>query len=584
MKAAGFRRFLFAGVLFTLVGSLIILQIFRIQTSAAHAKIMADNSDLYAEVSKTLEPERGAILDRWGKMLAGNKLVYEVGVDMQKLVNPEGIASALSSITGTNYNRSRELLSLAQQDNLRYIPLARNVEPAKIDEIIAVRKHFQEEGINALKGLMWTPHLQRTYPENALGSNVTGFYTFLDLEGGRGHFGVEGFYNGPLTGTRQLLRIPQDPYQAKVQPTENAGATLVLTIDREIQAAMERIADEAVKKTGARSATILVYDPKTGEFLAMASTPHFNPNQYWDYDKVFDRNETYNRAVGATYEPGSVFKVLTMAAAIDAKVVTPDTPFLDTGSIEVGGYRIYNWNRAAWGPQTMTTCMQHSLNVCLTWVAQQLNTTRFYDYIKAFGIGRRTNIDLDGEVNWPLTLPGDSNWYQVNLATNSFGQGVAVTPVQMVMAIGSVANNGSMMAPHVLKTKVEKGIQYDTQIQAVGSPITAQTARTVTDMLAISLEKEASTALVPGYRVAGKTGTGEIPGPYGYLSNTSNASFVGWGPADDPKFLIYVWLERPTSSPWGSVVAAPVFSEAFRTVATLTNLPPDQARKQLFGK
>lgn len=584
MKNPTFKRFLFAGILFSLIGALIILQIFRIQTSAAHAKIMEENADLYAEVSKILDPERGLILDRWGKMLAGNKLVYEVGVDMQKLVNPEGIASALASITSSEYNRSRELLRVAKEEGLRYIALARNVEPSKIDEIKNVRKHFEEEGINALRGIMWTPHLQRTYPENQLGSNITGFYTFLDTENGRGHYGIEGFYNSDLTGTRQILRIPQDPYRVESQTKENTGVTLVLTIDREIQAAMERISAEAMKKTGARSATIVVYEPKTGEILAMASTPQFNPNQYWDYKKVFSATETYNRAIGATYEPGSVFKVLTMAAAIDAKVVTPDTPFVDVGYIEVGGYRIYNWNRAAWGPQTMTTCMQHSLNVCLTWVAQQMNSTRFYEYIKNFGIDRKTNIDLDGEVNWPLTLPGDSNWYPVNLATNSFGQGVAVTPIQMVMAIGAVANNGTMMAPHLVRTKVEKGRQYDTQIQPVGSPISAQTAHTVNEMLSISLEKEASTALVPGYRVAGKTGTGEIPGPYGYLSNTTNASFVGWGPVDDPRYLIYVWLERPTSSPWGSVVAAPVFSEAFKTVVTLTNLPPDQARKQLFGQ
>ena len=202
---------------------------------------------------------------------------------------------------------------------------------------------------------------------------------------------------------------------------------------------------------------------------------------------------------------------------------------------------------------------------------------------KAFGIGRRTNIDLSGEVVWPLTLPGDSNWYAVNLGTNSFGQGIAVTPIEMVQAVGAIANNGKMMAPHVLKAMVDKGRQYNTTPQVVGQPISAETAHTLTEMLSISLEKEASTALVPGYRVAGKTGTAEIPGPNGYSSNVTNASFVGWGPVDDPKFLIYIWLEKPNASIWGSVVAAPVFSEAFKTVATLTNLPPDAARKQLYG-
>jgi cell division protein FtsI/penicillin-binding protein 2 len=233
----------------------------------------------------------------------------------------------------------------------------------------------------------------------------------------------------------------------------------------------------------------------------------------------------------------------------------------------------------------MLGCMQHSLNVCLAWVATQLGPTNFYNYLQRFGIGHLTGIDMAGEVNWPLSIQGDPNWYPVNLGTNAFGQGVAATPIQMITAIAAVANNqGKMMAPHVLRSVIENGEQYNNPPQVIGTPISAETASTLTNMLTTSLEEESSVALVEGYRVAGKTGTAEIPGPGGYSSSLTNASFVGWGPVDDPRFIVYVWLEKPTSSPWGSVVAAPVFSEVVSKLVILLDLPPDDIRQQLANQ
>jgi cell division protein FtsI/penicillin-binding protein 2 len=358
---------------------------------------------------------------------------------------------------------------------------------------------------------------------------------------------------------------------------------LLLTIDREIQATVEQILDDAVASNGAESGTIVVADPRTGEILAMATTPRLDLNKYWEVGEIFPDPTPFNRAIGQSYEPGSVFKVITFAAALDSKAITPDQTFLDTGVFNYGGYNIYNWDRGAWGPQTMLGCMQHSLNVCLSWMAVQMGPSNFYKYMHAFGISRRTNIDLGGEVKYPLPVPGDSYWADVNLATNSFGQGLATTPIQMVAAISAIANDGKMMAPHVLKAVIDNGYQRDVTPTVVSQPVSAETARIVTEMLAISLEEEASSALIEGYRVAGKTGTGEIPGPGGYLSHQTNASFVGWGPVDDPHFVVYVWLEKPTSSIWGSIVAAPVFSEVVRKIVVLMNLPPDAVRQQLYA-
>jgi cell division protein FtsI/penicillin-binding protein 2 len=200
----------------------------------------------------------------------------------------------------------------------------------------------------------------------------------------------------------------------------------------------------------------------------------------------------------------------------------------------------------------------------------------FYQYMQNFGIGRITGIDLASEAAGRLKLPGDTDWYEAELGTNAFGQGVAATPIQMIMAISSVANaKGEMMMPHVMQSMVRDGFQYTPTPQIVGKPISAETARHLTELLAKSLEAESSDALVDGYRVAGKTGTAEIATPTGYSGKQTNASFVGWGPISHPRFLVYVWLEKPTSSQWGSVVAAPVFHNLVERLVVLMDIPPD---------
>jgi cell division protein FtsI/penicillin-binding protein 2 len=592
VNPSSFSRLRVMGILLSVAGSLVILQVVRIQNSVAAQSLSADAVRNYDYEERKIFPERGSIFDRWGRLLAGNKEVYEIGVDLRYVKNPESIAEIAHSVLGLDYDTVLKNVSQGYTPGeLEYFVLSDFVPLEKINIISETKENYKRltpkqkgEKLPNLEGVLWTPHLQRSYPENALASNIIGFFSYRDRDLGRGYFGVEEKYNDLLAGSPIKVKIPRDPYKVREIPTVPPGASVILTIDKDIQASMEDIAAKAMKRNGATSVTIVVMDPKTGEILAMASTPNLNLNEYWKYGDIFPDPTPFNRAVGQTYEPGSVFKVLTMSAAIDAGAVTPDTPFLDTGEVQIGGYTIYNWDRNAWGPQTMTTCMQHSLNVCLTWVAQQLGPTRFYQYLQAFGIGRKTNIDLAGEVSFPLALPGDGNWYPINLGTNSFGQGVAATPLQMITAVSALANDGKMMAPHILQSVVENGRQYDNTPQVIGNPISAKSARTITTLLAKSLEEEASDSLVDGYRVAGKTGTAEIPGPNGYVSNLTNASFVGWGPVDDPRFVVYIWLEKPKSSPWGSVVAAPVFSQAVQSLVVSMKIPPDTIRQGLVQK
>ncbi len=587
MNASGAGRLRLLGSVFMGVSLLILGQMIRIQ----HNPRALDMSQYLAETSnqqvREITPERGNIYDTWGNLLAGNEEVYEVGIAPSQIVNPEVVAQDLSSVLNLDYNTVLNIAKSYTETGKDNYQVVKDFVPA---DQIAVLEQKSSDYDNApapkkglapsLNGVHWVAHLIRRYPENDLASNVLGFYNYLDRQTSHGMFGLEEQYDNLLSGTKEQVVLPMNPSEVQTLPDVPPGASLVLSLDRDVQAAMEDIIEKAVADNKAQSGTLIVENPKTGDIIAMATTPEFNPNEYWRYDEIFPAGSYFDRAISQLYEPGSVFKVLTMAAALDAGAVTPDTTFVDTGAIEVGGIWIYNWDRGAWGPQDMTGCMQHSLNVCLAWVAEQLGPTQFYNYIQNFGIGHSTGIDLAGEQVYPLSLPGDSNWYPVNLGTNAFGQGVAATPLQMITAISAVANDGKMMAPHLVKSYIQDGKQYDVYPREVRQVVTPQTAHTLTNMLANSLENEASSALVDGYRLAGKTGTGEIPGPDGYDSTLTNASFVGWGPVDDPQFVVYIWLEKPENSPWGSVVAAPVFHDAVQKLVVLMHLPPDSVRQQ----
>jgi cell division protein FtsI/penicillin-binding protein 2 len=586
-------RFNLLGILFLLAGVMIIIQLVRLQFSPERSEFVSQG-ELYSRTLHIFYPPRGDIYDRWGRLLAGSTLVYEVGAQVDNVENADTISFALSKVLSDHpeYDYpeySDEIFSVihrAEISGTAYVQLADFVTPEELAQMQDWARNYAnlpdvdygDAGRPSLDGLVYRPRLQRYYPEDKLGANVLGF---VNREG-TGMFGVEAEFNDLLAGAPQSVWMTLDPYQVTVIPQLKSGADLVLTIDREIQAATEDVLNNALDDSGADGGVILVMDPNTGEMLAIASTPRLNPNEYWNYATVFTDNTPYNRAVSQDYEPGSVFKVLTMAAALDDGAVTPDTEFVDTGSIQIGGITIHNWDWGAWGPQNMQGCMAHSLNVCLTWVATQLGTGQFYQYMQNFGFGRLTGVDLAGEAPGRLKLPGDTDWFEAELGTNSFGQGIAVTPIQMVMAISSVANGkGEMMMPHVMRSMVRDGFQYTPTPQVIGKPISADTSHTLTELLANSLEGESSDALVDGYRIAGKTGTAEIATPTGYSTTETNASFVGWGPVDNPRFLVYIWLEKPTSSPWGSIVAAPVFHDMVERLVVLMDIPPDGVLQSL---
>jgi len=560
------------------IATLVVLQMVRIQASA-EADAFRDQKDNFAGEYRTYYPERGEIYDRNGHLLAGNRTVYEVGVDLNAVRDPHSIAMAVSVNLGKNYDEIYSEI-LNPPAGFSYLVLDNHASPEAVAYLKEIKKELNESDnpTPSLVGLEFNPRLARSYPEDALASNVLGF---VNLEG-RGYFGIEEKYNDLLAGNPVQVWVPSDPNRAVEIPRIPNGTSLILTLNRDLQDAVEEILDQSLYEYGAQHGAIIVMNPQNGEIMAMASTPRMDLNNFQNYGVIYTNASEYNRATGMPYEPGSVMKIFTMSAALDTGLVTPDTTFLDTGEFQIGGVTIKNWDEKAWGLQNMVGCLQHSLNVCMTWLATQLGPQNFYGYLNRFGFGSLTGLDMAGEAAGRLKIPGDADWYPVDLGTNSFGQGVSATPLQIIAGASAIANQGHMVTPHVLYAMLRDGHQFNVPSQYAGSPIKAETAATLTGMLATSLENEASAALLPGYRVAGKTGTAQIPTPYGfYDSSQTNASFIGWGPVDDPQFMIYVWLERPTTSIWGSETAAPVFSEVAQKTVILLNIPPDSVRLQM---
>lgn len=420
------------------------------------------------------------------------------------------------------------------------------------------------------------PVLLRTYPNGSLAGHVLG----LVLYNQTGYYGVEGYYDDILGGDTVRTFKSIIPLDVGTELQTETNADVYLTIDREVQFLAEQVLADSIDEYEARSGMLLVADPGTGEILAIASSPGFDPN---DITAVISdvKNEGRNPAVSEQFEPGSVFKILTMAAALESGVFSRYSTYYDTGKFEYGGIVIQNWDHKAHELQDMTGLLAHSLNVGAATLSTTLGPKRYYDLLTAFGIGRLTHVDIAGEATGHLKRPGDPDWHDADLATNAFGQGVAVTGMQLLTAVSAVANDGVIMQPHLLHEIRDGDAVYTVQQQVLGRPISAGVARTLTEMLVTSLESESSLALVEGYSLAGKTGTAQIPMPYGYDQENTMASFIGWGPVEDPQFIVYVKLDAPMFSQWGSTTAAPTFSKMVERLVIHLEIPPEEIRHRL---
>jgi len=580
------RRIRLVMAMMGLMAAGLLMQLIRVQFGP-YAPVFAARGDVGASRIEEVVPSRGLIYDRQGNLLAANASRYYLEVEIRQLnpVSIRAIAEVLSRILVLPLEDLHAQLTTdwAARGQFR-IRLTRTdlngqTWPITVDKNVAgvLNNFLADPQAPDLSGLDLVPAPLRVYPAGSLAGHVLGFVNQED----EGFFGIEGYYDEWLSGKPITVERPMIPPEARLFPDPPAGVNLVLTLDLEIQQMVEIELQKAIEASGAESGQVIVMDPRNGEILAMAAWPTLDPNLYEPWlAKAGAEEPVITPAVAAQYEPGSTFKVLTMAAALDAGKVEPETEFIDEGQIEVGGNLIRNWDGSAWGPQSMLGCMKHSLNVCLAWVAaEKLGASDFYSYLNAFEIGQLIGIDLAGEVPGQLRTTRHPEWTESDLGTNAFGQGVSVTPIQLLAAVGAVANHGLLIQPHLVRQVVGPQGAYSPQPTVLGRPITAETAQTLTDMLATTLEGETPFAHVPGYLLAGKTGTAQVPTERGYDPRWTIASFVGWGPLPDVQFIILVRLDKPESSPWGSVVAAPVFQEVVERLVVLMEIPPDGMRE-----
>lgn len=581
-------RILLVMAVMALVAVGLVVQMVRVQFGP-FAPIFAEREQVSRGLVEKVLPSRGLIYDRDGALLTANKTIYYIEVDIPQLTpaSRSEIAITLSQALDLPEGDLTEQLThdwAAQglfRVRLTFENEAGNRWPITIDQVMADVLEDLSNDLDGpdLSGMWLVPEQRRIYPSGAIAGHILGFVN----DEGKGFFGVEGYYDEWLAGKPITIERPLIPPEAELQPNPPAGVNLVLTIDLQVQQMVEKMLSEAVEWSQAESGEIIIMDPRNGELIAVAIWPALDPNNYerWLVDQE-GRRKVINPVVAGVYEPGSTLKVLTMSAAIETEVVAPEDVFVDTGEIEVGGHKIHNWDGEAWGPQTMVGCLQHSLNVCLAYVAaEKLGASKLYPYLEQFGLGQLTGVDLAGEIAGQLRTPGHPEWTESDLGTNSFGQGLSVTPIQLMAAVGALANEGVMMQPHVVRQVVSPQGVYWPGETVLGRPIEPETAQVLSSMLSQSVDEETRYAEVVGYELAGKTGTAQIPTEYGYDPYKTIASFVGWGPVEAPQFVVLVRLDKPTISPWGSVVAAPVFQRVVERLVVMLEIPPQGSEAQL---
>ncbi len=546
-------------VAFVLFGRLISFQ-FQIPDEVVAYLDGLRNSNYTSQLD--LAAQRGLIYDRDGQVLAVNTLEYQIGLSPRLLENRREAATRIASILGLNELQLFESFS----NDTPWILLSSRVS-AEVAQRLS--------GLQLGSALTMTPLPRRSYPQGVMASQVIGFLGG-DLQG---YYGIEGYYQTQLAGRQVSQSVSNIPFEfAGNDLIADSGSNVILTIDRDVQHVVEDILFNAITETGSTRGTIIVMDPRNGDILAMANYPTFDPNAYFN---ITDPSVLRNIAIADNYEPGSVLKVITVAAALDHGSITRDFTYNDQGVIEVGGIQVRNWNRGAWGVQDTTQILVNSLNVGVTEIALRMGTEAFYQELSEFGFGRLTGIDLQGEEAGILRSPGNPDWSESMFATNSFGQGISVTPLQMLTAVSAIANGGLMMQPRVVHQIIDGDNIITAPPVALGRPITAETASIVTEMMVrVVSDGLDDAASVAGYTIAGKTGTAEIPSPTGYEANASIVTFVGFFPADAPQVSVLIRLDRPRDY-WASTVAAPIFQRLAERLAILLEIPPDAIRYEL---
>lgn len=599
-QGGGDRRLKLIRIIIFLFAGVIAFRLFSLQilNNDFYSALAAGQHEIYKEIF----PERGRILmqevrtseespDKKVYPLATNQSLYLVYADPRKIKTAEELAKELAEIFYVREKKDneeltaeeieaveksekekleKELLAKLKKENDPYEPLRRQATEAMLAKV----KELQAEGIGFIEEEV------RYYPENNLGSHFLGFVGTEDNKK-VGQYGLEGYFQSELGGKQGFLSSEKDVAGRWIsisgrdwQKAED-GADIVLTIDRNIEYFACGKLKEAVEKHGADGGSVIIMDPKTGAIWAMCSYPDFDPN---NYAKVENINIFNNPAIFYQYEPGSVFKAITIAAALDVGKITPMTTYVDEGEIKVDDRTIKNSDLKAHGVQTMTQVLDESLNTGAVFAVFQIGPEIFKKYVEDFGFGRETDIELDFESAGNIKSLDKKG--KIWSATGSFGHGISVTPIQIVTAFSAIANGGKLFKPYIVDEIIKSdGKTVKTEPKVIRQVITSRTSALLGGMLVSVVENgHGKRAGVSGFYVAGKTGTAQIPkkGGGGYETDATIGSFVGFAPVEDPKFVMLTKIDHPRTTIWAESTAAPLFGEIAKFMLNYLKVPPSR--------
>jgi len=562
---------IFGGFALLLVARLVQLQVIEHPVYAARARTeLAGDTTIFAR--------RGSILDRNGNVLATSVDTWDVYVNSRAWKDAGRANDASEAL-------ARALRGDPAQPRLEPGDIRQLVQQGQSIDVLVVRDLDYETGRLLMKdgipGVILLPDTARVNPEGDTAASVLGFIGRDNV----GLAGIESEHNDVLQGTPGKAIFERDttgdpiPFGQYVASDPVPGKDVVLTIDRYLQRMVEQRLEQAMKEHRAKGGAIIVMDPSSGEILAMATSPGL---KFSTLD-LSDKKQTEllrNRAVTDLYEPGRVMKVVTASAALDQGVVTPDTGYVDNGVVYIYDIPIRNWDSNVYGPQTMTEVLQNSVNTGAVFMVEKLGQETFHRYLDAFGFGKPTGVDLNGESGGIIRRPADPDWSPVDLATQSFGQSISVTPIQMINAIATAINGGRLVRPHLAKALVAPdGKREDVTTEVRGQAISPATSATMRQMLKDVIDPAGR--VHPGkpkeYTAGGKSGTANVPIPNGY-DDRQVASFVGFAPFDDPKILVLVKLDENADMQTGTVAAGPIFSKLADDILHYLNVRPDAAK------
>lgn len=557
-----------------MVAGVLVLRLFFLQ--------IVDTSDLEAknlsqvQVDRKLQSPRGTIYDRHESPLAMSVFTKSLYADPQMLKkNPEDIAELVAPYVSI----SKEAIVENLKEDTAFVWLDRMMEP---DKSKAVEKIIEDE---KLEGLNFVEESKRYYPNGNLAAQVLGFVGTED----KGLDGLEMVLDDELKGglTKEVVATDRKGNaifgSVLAQYLPDKGKSVTLTIDATVQFIAERALEQAMVDIKPAHASVIVMDPKTGEILAMANRPTYDPNHY-DKGKEQDFK---NIAVTNLYEPGSTFKPIIASAALASGKWTVDTVYNDTGSIMASGHVMQNWNGEGYGKVRLLEILKFSINTGMVRLGLTTGPEILSEYVHKYGFGQPTGIELPGEGEGLLFNPEEMA--DIDTASMSIGQGIAVTPLQMVRAFGAIANGGILMKPHIVKAynNPDGTVASETQTESQGQAIPENVASTIVDIL----EKEVSEgggnkAMVEGYHFGGKTGTAQkLNTEYGgYLDGRYIASFIGFGPVEDPKFVVLVAIDdQSNGSIYGGQIAAPVFKDIMSQLVRYYQISPSVKEEVKVG-